>query len=212
MPDPRVFSRRETPGDVPAVAIFLLVDCSSSMWWSVRSGGGRVQKMELARAAACVLHEACGALGVPHTVAGFNSFYPETWFYRAVGWGDRDGTKIPSLEPGWANRDGYAVRVVAEELELRPEPRKVLVVLSDGLPNDDADDRYRVRSGGLPDTARAVRELERKGIGVVGLFFGDEEHVSWARQIYNRFIFVQDVGRLPVILGRVLKEAVTGGA
>ncbi|MEW5934948.1 MAG: hypothetical protein AB1816_15340, partial [Bacillota bacterium] len=90
--------------------------------------------------------------------------------------------------------------------------RKVLVVLSDGLPNDRSNYSIAVSSRPVNDTARAVRELEKKGIGVVGLYFGDEEHAPMARQIYNRFIYVQDVGHLPVVLGKVLKEAIAGGA
>jgi nitric oxide reductase activation protein len=101
---------------------------------------------------------------------------------------------------------------VAKELELRPEPRKVLVVLSDGLPNDDADIRYCLYNGGLPDTARAVRELERRGVGVVGVFFGDRDDIDKARRIYNRLVYVENLENLPTVLGRVLKQVVAGGA
>ncbi|RPF49503.1 hypothetical protein EDD75_0319 [Thermodesulfitimonas autotrophica] len=215
VPDPRVFSRRETPGDVPAVAVYLLVDCSDSMSGYQKTSQGTSEKVKivLAKEAAAVLHEACVTLNVPHAVVGFNSCHPNTRLYRAVRWDERDGSKIPSLWPNNANRDGFAIRVVSRELELRPEPRKVLIVLSDGLPND-FERRYNINASSVPvaDAARAVRELERRGVGVVGLYFGHEHHIQKARTIYNRFVFVQDVGHLPVILGRVLKQVITGGA
>lgn len=213
VPDPRVFSRRETPGDVPAVAVYLLVDCSGSM--SAYQYTSPKNRITAAKEAAAVLHEACVVLGVPHTVVGFDSARGQSWFYRAVDWDDRDGTKIASFRAGRNNRDGYAIRVVSKELELRPEPKKVLLVLSDGLPNDSPwGGDYDIALGSLPvaDTARAVRELERRGIGVVGLFFGNEEHVPRARTIYKNFVYIQDIGHLPVILGRVLKQVITGGA
>jgi hypothetical protein len=217
VPDPGVFSRQETPGNVPAVAVYLLVDCSGSMSSRQETlrGTSEKPKIVMAREAAAVLHEACISLKVPHCVVGFNSLYPDTHLYRAVDWEDRDGAKIGGLFPGRANRDGYVIRLVAKEIELRPEPRKVLVVLSDGLPNDNSwNDLYSVHRTSHPvaDTARAVRELERKGIGVIGLFFGHDRHIKNAQAIYNRFIYVQDVGHLPVVLGRVLKQAITGGA
>jgi hypothetical protein len=217
VPDPGVFSRQETPGNVPAVAVYLLVDCSGSMSSRQETlrGTSEKPKIVMAREAAAVLHEACISLKVPHCVVGFNSLYPDTHLYRAVDWEDRDGAKIGGLFPGRANRDGYVIRLVAKEIELRPEPRKVLVVLSDGLPNDNSwNDLYRVHRTSHPvaDTARAVRELERKGIGVIGLFFGHDRHLKNAQAIYNCFIYVQDVGHLPVVLGRVLKQAITGGA
>lgn len=214
--DPRVFSRREVPGDVPAVAVYLLVDCSGSMgnYQHTTRGISAKNKITIAKEAAAVLHEACAVLGVSHKVVGFDSSRRQNFLYRAVDWNERHGTKISSFRAGCNNRDGYVIRAVSRELELRPEPRKVLIVLSDGLPNDSPwGGDYDIAFSSLPvaDTARAVRELEKKGIGVVGLFFGDEKDVPRARVIYRNFVYVQDVGYLPVILGRVLKQVITTG-
>lgn len=217
VPDPKVFSRRDTPGDVPAVAIYLLVDCSGSMgcYQYTSRGHSPKLKIDMAREAACALHEACAQLKITHCVVGFASNFPSTYFLQAVDWSRQDGAAIAALEDQSAcNRDGYVIRVVARDLKLRPEPRKVLIVLSDGLPNDDRDSRYSIQTTGRPvaDTAKAVRELERQGIGVVGIFFGNEGDLRRAQTIYNRLVYVEDVGNLPVILGRVLKQVITQGA
>jgi hypothetical protein len=217
VPDPQVFSRREVPGDIPELAVYLLVDCSGSMGdpQYTSRGSSAKPKIDMAREAACALHEACAQLKIAHCVVGFVSDFPYTDLYQAVGWKERDGAAIASLTDHSAcNRDGYVIRVVARELGLRPEPRKVLIVLSDGLPNDGMDGRYSIRSTSVPvaDTAKAVREIERKGVGVVGVYFGNESDLPRAQTIYNRLVYVQNVGNLPVILGRVLKQVITQGA
>ena len=217
VPDPRVFSRREVPGDVPELAVYLLVDCSGSMdSQQVTSWGlSEKRKIAMAREAACALHEACARLNVSHCVVGFSSGFPRTNLRRAVDWKDPDGAAIAALRGRPAcNRDGYAVRAVAKELELRPEPRKVLIVLSDGLPNDSRESGYSIDYSSVPvaDTAKAVREVERRGIGVIGIFFGDETGLPRAQVIYNRLVYVNNIANLSVILGRVLKQVITQGA
>jgi nitric oxide reductase activation protein len=202
-----VFRRRELPGNVPDAAVLLLVDCSLSMNNLVfLPGGGETTRLALAVRAAAVLHEACVALKVPHCVFGFYSRHPFTWFHRAVEWGGRDGSALASLRAAGANRDGYALRAAGRDLMSRPEPRKVLIMLSDGLPADDVDRRYWPDTQGPPDTARAVRELERRGISVVGLYFGPEEGLKQARAMYNRLVYAPFPEHLPVLLGRVLRE------
>lgn len=217
VPDPQVFSRREIPGDIPELAVYLLVDCSGSMrnLQYTSRGYSAKPKIDMAREAACALHEACAQLKITHCVVGFASNFPSTYFLQAVDWSRQDGAAIAALEYQSAcNRDGYVIRVVARDLKLRPEPRKVLIVLSDGLPNDEKDGRYSIRFTSVPvaDTAKAVRELERQGIGVIGIFFVPEEDLPRAQTIYNRLVYVEDVGNLPVILGRVLKQVITQGA
>ncbi len=203
LPDLELFCRTEEPGDVPALAVCLLMDCSGSM--------GLRGKIKHARSATCALHEMCNALKVAHCVVGFSTMRgPAVLHRRAVDWARSDGAGIASLDAGGANRDGYSIRVAARELAARPEPKKVLVVLSDGLPNDDYDPRYRGEAA-FTDTARAVREVERAGVGVVGIYFGDERDLPRARAMYNHLVYVHEVDRLPVILGRVLKKVITSG-
>lgn len=197
IPDPGVFLQVEEPGNTPALAVYLLVDCSGSM------AGPRI---EAARTAAAVLHEACVALRMEHCVTGFTSFGTPVTHLRAVKWGEPDGSGVASLNAHAGNRDGYSVRVAARELNARPEPQKLLIVLSDGMPADDFAYQRRVA---FADTARAVREAEKAGIGVIGIYFGDERDLPGARMIYNNLIYAQRLEHLPAILGRVLKKTLT---
>ena len=90
---------------------------------------------------------------------------------------------------------------------MRPEPVKLLIVLSDGIPADNRGYRGKVA---LVDTVKAVKELRKKDIKVIGIYFGKEKNVANARQIYNHLVYCKDVNSLPVILGRVFKRALLG--
>lgn len=205
--DPGVFCRADEPGSDPALAVYLLVDCSGSMIG---------EKMNAAKSAATALHEMCNTLGVTHCVTGFNSDGGRpVQHWPAVDWNKRDGARIASLEPNFSNRDGFSIRIAARELAARREPKKLLAVLSDGLPSDHRN------SGalGIPnywgdlavaDTARAVREAERAGIGVVGIYFGGESDLPQARMIYNHLVYAPYPEALPAILGREFKKVMAG--
>lgn len=210
VPSPEVFYRREEPGDVPVLAVDLQVDCSGSMAGGVITPDGSVKtKMDAAKEAAIVLHETCNQLKIQHSVVGFTSLNPSTirvTHYRVVDWNEKDGAKIASLQYESENRDGYSIRIATGELEIRPEPVKLMIVLSDGMP---ADVNYHSDIA-IADTIRAVRDAEKKGIKVIGIYFGGEEEIVVAQKIYNYLVFCKDISSLPTILGRVLKKALLG--
>lgn len=69
---------------------------------------------------------------------------------------------------GWGNKDGYSIRVATKELLQRPEDKKILVILSDGLPSD-----YEYNESGESDVYDAVKRARSQGIEVIGIYFGD---------------------------------------
>lgn len=68
------------------------------------------------------------------------------------------------------NKDGYSIRVATEELLHRPERKKILIVLSDGLPS-----AYE-KNDGKKDVNDAVRKARKAGISVISIFFGDDKY------------------------------------
>lgn len=69
--------------------------------------------------------------------------------------------RIGVLRPGYYTRMGAAVRYGAELLKSRPEGRRLLLLLSDGKPNDL--DQYEGRYG-IEDTRQAVVEARQRGL------------------------------------------------
>lgn len=201
--DPRVFCKTTEPNDIPEISIYLLVDCSGSM------AGTKIDK---ARKSACLLYETCAALKIPVNITGFSAeIYSnrDVTHYRVIKYTDSYDKRylVTHLSSKVQNRDGYSIRVATKELLLRNEQQKVLIVLSDGLPC--APYRGYVSATGFIDTAVAVREAEKQGIGVIGLFFGSPGDLPQAQKIYNNCIYVSDVSVLPLVIGRVLKKVIT---
>ena len=70
---------------------------------------------------------------------------------------------------GSGNADEHDIRIATKELLSRSEHKKLLIVLSDGAPDD------------CEDTKRAIQEARKKGITVFGIYFEEgeiDEHYS----------------------------------
>jgi nitric oxide reductase NorD protein len=74
--------------------------------------------------------------------------------------------RIGALKPGYYTRIGAAVRHAAAQLVDQPQCKKLLLVLTDGKPNDV--DHYEGRFA-VEDTRKAVREARRLGVAVFGI-------------------------------------------
>ena len=200
VPDPAVFSRRVIPGDIPELAVHILVDLSGSM--DTKNTGGNITRIESVQNAACVLSETMRQLRIVHAVTGFQGAYPRTYHYPAVTWDDTESDKIASFSANNSNRDGYSIRIAANELSYRQEPKKILFVLSDGQP---ADGHYPP-SIAHNDVKQAVFETKNKGIKLISLFFGDEYIVPYFKLMYDTPVFVPNLTILPRALGEVFKK------
>lgn len=77
------------------------------------------------------------------------------------GWSDAVRARIGALKPGYYTRMGAAIRDATRRLGLRPERQRLLLVLTDGKPNDI--DIYEGRYG-LEDTRHAVQEARAAGL------------------------------------------------
>lgn len=202
--DPRVFYQVREPDSMPKLTIYLLIDCSGSM-----SFYGRISA---ARKSAILLYETCTALKIPVNITGFTSEIEslcDVTHYRVINFDDNANKKyaIVSLNGRSQNRDGYSIRVATRELLLRNEEQKVLIVLSDGDPLAS----YKGYEGykAVKDTAIAVREAKKQGIGVIGMYFGDKKYLDIAQTIYNNLIYVEKIETLPRQVARVLKRVIS---
>lgn len=74
--------------------------------------------------------------------------------------------RIGALKPGYYTRMGAAIRHAAAQLAERPNRHRLLILLSDGKPNDT--DQYEGRYG-IEDTRQAVREARKQGLAVFAI-------------------------------------------
>lgn len=76
-------------------------------------------------------------------------------------WNDSARDRVGAIKPGFYTRMGAAIRYATLQLQQRPERRKLLMLLTDGKPNDL--DNYEGRYG-IEDTRQAIHEAHLAGL------------------------------------------------
>ncbi len=104
----------------------------------------------------------------------------------------------PETCPMGGNTDGESIRFAANRLAIRTEPRKVMIVLSDGNPAAMSHHTGEIYA----DVHRAVKECDKKGIEIVGLGIMD----SAVRTFYPKCAVLNDLSELPKAVMGELKR------
>ena len=115
---------------------------------------------------------------------------------------DRDDRyRMMDISARGSNRDGAALRYVAEQLSRRSEDVKLLMLVSDGQPADT--DYYGTAAE--EDLRGVKQEYQRKGILFVAAAIGsDKENIE---RIYgDSFLDISDLNKLPVKLAGIIKR------
>ena len=195
--DGKTFYKKSLPNEMPQLAVALLLDESGSMY------GDRVT---YARAAAIILHDFCINLGIPVMVYGHSTDWDdnavELYSYAEFDVYDGDDKyRIMDVSARSSNRDGAALRFVAERLAARTEEVKILILVSDGQP---AADGY-IGTAAEEDLRGIKHEYKRKGILFIAAAIGDDkENIE---RIYGEsFLDITDLKELPAKLTAIVKR------
>ncbi len=193
--DGRVFYKNALPNEIPALSVGLLLDESGSMCSCDRA--------TYARATAIILYDFCQALGIPVMVYGHSTGSGvDLYSYAEFDAIDRDDRyRMMDISARGSNRDGAALRYVAERLSRRSEDVKLLMLVSDGQP---ADTGY-YGTAAEEDLRGVKQEYQRKGILFVAAAIGnDKENIE---RIYgDSFLDISDLNKLPVKLAGIIKR------
>lgn len=165
-----------------------------------------------------ILSAALSKAGIPHRVFSFCSFWSYTVMRRFREYEENAEAdwKILEFTSSSSNRDGLALRAAADSLLKRPEENKILIVLSDGRPNDVVLNRPNVKNPAVytgeyavKDTAAEVRRLRSQGISVLGVFAGEEQDLMAERRIFGKdFAYIRNLSTFAHVVGRYLKKQV----
>jgi len=158
---PPIYTRRER-GE-RSLATLLLADLSLSTD-AYATSDARV--IDVIRDALYVFGEALSATGDAFEMLGFSSVrrqHVRIQHIKGFGerWGEPVRARVGALKPGFYTRMGAAVRDATRRLAARPERQRLLLVLTDGKPNDL--DIYEGRYG-LEDTRHAIQEARDVGL------------------------------------------------
>lgn len=181
------------------------------------SGSQRRKQGEVA-IQAYILAQALTLVGLANRVMGFSSFLDYTVLKRFRDYQEPLLANDNIFEYFCAgnNRDGLAIRAATHALAKRDEDNKILIVLSDGRPNDIQVGRWlsedkQAYSGqkAIMDTAKEVRAARKKGILVLGVFTGKEEDLMAEHLIYGKdFAYIRDINRFAEIVIKYLKQII----
>ena len=164
----------------------------------------RRRVLDVVRDAAGLLCEALHRLGDRQAVFGFSGQGRLQVDLAVVKdfndpWGPAQGAALAALQPQGATRTGAAVRHAVHRLQAEPARRRLLVVLSDGYPQDrDYGSGPDALQYGLQDTAQALREAERAGVACLQVSVDAAAH-DYLRRVCpkHRYWVVDDVDALP---------------
>ncbi len=109
--------------------------------------------------------------------------------------------RIDVMKPGYYTRLGAAIRESARVLQKQHSQNRLLLILSDGKPNDT--DRYDGRYG-IEDTKKAIEEAKQKGI-VPYCITIDVEAREYLPYLFGRnsYAVIRDAKRLPKVLTQI---------
>ena len=194
--DGSFFIRTRLPADEQRLAVGLLIDESGSMGW-----GDRITH---ARKTAIVLYDFCVSLGIPVTIYGHSTDYRGVALYSYAEFDsvdENDRYRLMDMIDRSGNRDGAALRFVAEHLAKRPENRKLLILISDGQP---ADTGYRGTEAEA-DLRGIKKEYARQNIVLFAAAIGEDKDAI--QRIYQEgFLDITRLDDLPKNLTILVKQ------
>ena len=182
------------------LAIALLVDVSGST--NAPLDDGRTV-LDVERMTLLLASEALDELGDPYAVLSFSgSGRHDVQVQTVKGFAEHDPTavrrRIAALAAGRNTRLGAAVRHATALLDAQPAERRLLLLLSDGQPNDifGYQGSYAVN-----DSRRAVQEARASGVHTFCLTVDREEH-DYLPHLFgvNGYRILRDPGQLPAAL------------
>jgi len=190
------------------LAVLVLIDVSGSTdaWIAP---GRRV--IDVAREALLMVSLALDGMGAPFAVQAFSGEGPHGVVLRGVKtfaepYGPPVALRIAGLEPEHYTRAGAALRHATATLMREPAAHRLLLLLSDGKPNDV--DQYEGRYG-LEDMRQAVTEARLQGLSPFCLTI-DRQAASYLPAVFgaHHYALLPRPEQLPQVLLEWLRRLV----
>ncbi|MGE4533054.1 nitric oxide reductase activation protein NorD [Halomonas sp.] len=177
----RLYMASRTQARDLAVSILVDVSLSTEAWLQDR------RVLDVAKEALLVLGHGLAGCGDDYSIHSFTSQRRhKVWVNTLKGFdepmGERVTRRISALRPGSYTRMGPAIRHLTRELAERPNRHRLLLMLTDGKPNDN--DYYEGRYG-IEDTRKAVLEARRQEVRVFGVTI-DREAGQYIPRLFGR--------------------------
>lgn len=201
--DPRLF-RKIFHQDQSTVVVELLIDAS----------GSQISRQSMVALQSYMFSAALSRIQIPHRVMSYCTYGDHTVLRRFRDYDDKPEAdrKILEYRATSNNRDGLALAAAGVGLLKRREDHKIVIVFSDGLPNDMVSGRNHpvekyIGDAAIRDTCFQIRKLRRKGVHVIGVFLGSDSELENERIIYGAsFLRIRQAGDFGGAAGKRLSE------
>ena len=205
---------RQTRPERRDLAVSILLDVSRSTESAIPGHGhdGR-SVIDIEREALAALAWGLDACGDSFAIHAFSSLKRDRVFVQEVKrfaepMAEAVESRIAALSPGHYTRLGAAIRHTSALLTKEARKRRLLLVITDGKPNDL--DHYEGRHG-IEDSRMAILEARRAGHSVFGITV-DRDGKSWFPRLFGQgaFALIPHPEKLTQALPQIYRQLVTG--
>ncbi|KIR01708.1 hypothetical protein P261_00522 [Lachnospiraceae bacterium TWA4] len=182
------------------------------------SSGSQSGRQPQVAAQGYIISEALSNIGIPHRVMGYCTFWDYTIMRRFREYDDDRSMneRLFEFSASSNNRDGLAIKATYPSLVNRNEDNKILIILSDGKPNDININRPNSKNTtpyegeyAIRDTAFEVRRARALDIAVLGVFAGKEEDLAAERKIFGKdFAYIRSINNFSHVVGTYLRKQI----
>lgn len=205
---------RQTRPERRDLAVSILLDVSRSTESAIPGHGHEGRSViDIEREALAALAWGLDACGDSFAIHAFSSLKRDRVFVQelkgfAEPMADTVEQRIAALKPGHYTRLGAAIRHTSALLTKEARKRRMLLVITDGKPNDL--DHYEGRHG-IEDSRMAILEARRAGHSVFGITV-DREGKSWFPRLFGQgaYALIPQPEKLTQALPQIYRQLVTG--
>ena len=188
---------RDLRNETRDLSCLLLADLSLSTDAHINN---KSRVIDVIRDSLYLFSEALSVTGVRFALHGFSSRNrSHVRFYDIKGFDDNYNNDIRghinAVRPGYYTRMGAAIRYASQLLEKESTSQKLLLIVTDGKPNDL--DKYEGRYG-IEDTRQAILEAEKKGLQPFCVTI-DEKAEDYLPYLFgsNSYVLIRNAEELP---------------
>jgi len=185
------------------MATLILADVSLSTEGGITQD---VRIIDVIKDGLMVFSEALEKLNDKFAIYSFSSLQNKKVYFNIIKnfkdkYNDLIRGRIDSMQPYYYTRLGAAIRESTKILDKQQSSNKLLLIISDGKPNDE--DRYDGRYG-IEDTKKAIEEARKKGI-VLFCITIDLDAKEYLNYLFGRngYAIVRDGQNLPKVIPEV---------
>lgn len=185
------------------ISCLLLADLSMSTDAGINADQ---RVIDVIRDSILVFSEALIEAGDPFAIYGFSSIKNKQVRFHLVKnfaeqYGDAIRGRILAIKPGFYTRMGASIRQATQILEQQNSQQRLLLIISDGKPNDI--DHYEGRYG-IEDTRKAIHEAKQLGLQPFCITI-DDEGSDYLPYLFGDqgFAVIKDITRLPSLLPKL---------